>query len=98
MGEGEEGEDGTRVGRDGKEKREGKQSDEVKEVSRRLHKEEGWRGRGEGRGGRERGKERETLHMVPTDSLESFLEVPGHLTFDGVQNDSLGDLEKMVPL
>lgn len=65
----------------------------VKEVSRRLtvtHKEEGWRRR-------ERGRERETLHMVPTDSLESFFEVPGHLTFDGVQNVALRDLEKMVP-
>ena len=46
---------------------------------------------------KERGRERETLHMVPTDSLKSFLEVPGHLTFDGVQNVALRDLEKMVP-
>ena len=76
------------MGREGKEKRGGKQSDEVKEESRRLHKEEGWRGRRERRG---------RHYMVRTNSLESFLEVPGHLTFDGVQNISLGDLEKMVP-
>ena len=51
------------------------------------------KGREEGGKGRyERERRREMGNYIFTDSLEPFLEVSRHFTFDGVQNVSLGDL------